>query len=597
MDLRIREKMNHIKNIVLWIILFISFWLNIFCHNPLFANDLKIEFTIPEKNIQLTESEKKWIKNNPKITIAGPRNFPPFHYYDQKGLLRGLSADYIVSILFSLGIEPLIEQNILWSDVLKKAQEGKIDLIPCIAKTQKRESYLLFSHPYLTFPIIIITRKDSAFIGGIEDLNSKTLAFVRNIYTIDYLKQSNIDFIPYYVNTPFESLEAVSFGKADATIQNLAAATYYIENYGLTNLKVTAPTPIKDYSLHMAVRHDLHPLNQIINKAIVAINPKQRSHIRNKWLSVRYEYGINMTEVVLWVSGIILFFGMSILIFYAWNRKLKIEISERKRAENKLLSANQELSEKNTTISQSIQYAEKIQSAMLPDIQLLKTKFDDVFVIFKPKDIVSGDFYWYHHIENKTILACADCTGHGVPGGLLSMLGISFLNQLVSNQMILAPSQLLEEMRNEIKTSLHQTGQRGEQKDGMDVSICLFDHHKNILEFAGANNGIFIIHDHELRELKPTRNPIGIYRREVPFKAKTIQLTKGDFIYCCTDGFFDQFGGMNRKQFKKSRLKQELLRLHSLTMDEQKKQLESILVDFMKGHDQIDDITLIGIKI
>jgi len=588
--------MSYNKNIVLWTIIFICFWLTIFCHNPLFANDLKIEFTIPEKNIQLTDSEKKWIKNNPKITIAGPRNFPPFHYYDKKGLLRGLSADYIISILFSLGIEPLIEKNIPWSDVLKKVQDGTIDLIPCIAKTQQRESYLLFSRAYLTFPMIIITRKDSSFIGGIEDLNSKTLAFVRSIFTIDYLKQSNIDFIPYYVNTPFESLEAVSFGKADATIQNLAAATYYIENYGLTNLKVTAPTPIKDYSLHMAVRNGLHPLNQIINKAIVAINPKQRSHIRNKWLSVRYEYGINMTEVVIWVSGIILFFGMCILIFIAWNRKLKIEISERKRAENNLVSANLELSEKNTTISQSIQYAEKIQSAMLPDIQLLKTKFDDVFVIFKPKDIVSGDFYWFQHIENKTILACADCTGHGVPGGLLSMLGISLLNQFVSNQMILSPSQLLEEMRNEIKTSLHQTGQRGEQKDGMDISICLIDHNKNILEFAGANNGIFIIHDHELRELKPTRNPIGIYRREVPFKAKTMQLTKGDFLYCYTDGFFDQFGGMNRKQFKKSRLKQELLRLHSLSMDEQKKQLESILVDFMKGHDQIDDITLIGIK-
>jgi len=589
--------MSCIKNIVLWSIILISFWLNYFCDNPLFANELNVEFTIPETKINLTETEKKWILNNPKITIAGPRNFPPFHYYDQKGLLKGLSADYIGSILFSLGIEPVIEKNIPWSEVLKKVQDRKVDLIPCIAKTQKRESYLIFSRPYLSFPMIIITRKDSSFVGSIEDLRSKILAFVRHISTIDYLKQNNIDFIPYYVNTPFESLEAVSFGKADATIQNLAAATYYIEKYGLTNLKVTAPTPIKDYSLHMAVRDELHQLNQIINKAIVAIDPEQLSYIRNKWLSVRFEYGINMTEVIIWISGLILFFGMSIIIFYAWNRKLKNEISERKRAENNLLSANQELSEKNTTINQSIHYAEKIQSAMLPDIQLLKMKFDDAFVLFKPKDIVSGDFYWYLHIKNKTVLACADCTGHGVPGGLLSMLGISFLNQLVGNQMILEPSQLLEEMRKEIKTSLRQTGKIGEQKDGMDIAICIIDHNTNVLNFAGANNGIFHIHNHEIRELKPTRNPIGIYRREVPFKAITIQLTKGDSLYCFTDGFFDQFGGINRKQFKKSRLKQELLRLHSLSMDEQNKQLEAILIDFMKGHDQIDDITLIGIKI
>jgi len=579
------------------VIIYIYFWCTICCHNPLFANELKIEFTIPEINTLLTDSEIKWIMNHPKIRIAGPRFFPPFHYYDQKGLLKGISADYIFSILSSLGIELLIDKNIPWTEVLKKAKDGRIDLIPCIAKTPKRESYLIFSRPYLSFPMIIITRNNSSFVGGIEDLRSKTLAFVRNIYAIDYLKQSNIDFIPYYVKTPFESLEAVSFGKADATIQNLAAATYYIEKFGLTNLKITAPTPIKDYSLHMAVRKDLHILNQIMNKTIVAISPEQRSRIRNKWLSVRYEYGINMTEVFIWISGIILFFGTSILLFYVWNRKLKNEISERKRAEKDLLSANLELSEKNTTIRQSIHYAEKIQRAMLPDIHTLKSKFEDAFVLFKPKDIVSGDFYWYLHIEDKTVFACADCTGHGVPGGLLSMLGISYLNELVGNQMLLEPSQLLEEMRNKIKISLRQTGKIGEQKDGMDISICMVDHKKNILEFAGANNGIFHVHDHKLCEVKPTRNPVGIYRREVPFKTEAIQLTKGDSLYCYTDGFVDQFGGENRKPFKKSRLKQELLRLHSLSMDKQKKQLESILVEFMMGHDQIDDITLVGLKI
>jgi serine phosphatase RsbU (regulator of sigma subunit) len=499
--------------------------------------------------------------------------------------------------LNSLGIEASFDKNIPWFEVLQKAQTGKIDLIPCIAKTKERESYLMFSRPYLSFPMIIIARKNSLFIGGIEDLRSKILAFVSNTYAIDYLKQNNIDFIPYYVNTPFESLEAVSYGKADATIQNLAAATFFIEKYGLTNLKITAPTPIKEYSLHMAVRKDLYQLNEIINKAIDAIDPEQLSNIRNKWLSVRYEYGINMTEVVMWISIIILVFGIGLFIFYAWNRKLKNEISERKRAEKKLLSANLELSEKNTTIRQSIHYAEKIQRAMLPGFKALRSRFKDAFVLFKPKDIVSGDFYWYLHIENKTVLACADCTGHGVPGGLLSMLGISYLNELVGNQLLLEPSQLLEEMRKKIKASLRQTGKIGEQKDGMDISICVVNHANNILEFAGAYNGIFYIHNHDILEMKPTRNPVGIYRREVPFKTQTIQLTPGDALYCYTDGFFDQFDGAHQKQFKKSRLKKELLRLHSLPMDDQKKQLESILSEFMVGHDQIDDITLIGLKI
>ena len=329
--------------IVLCITKLIVFCFYIYCHDKLLAKNFETEIQIPKNNIHLTDSEKKWIKNNPKVKIAGPIFFPPFHYYNKKGNPEGISADYINSILYSLGIEPLIDKNNSWSEVLEKAQNKKIDLIPCIAKTPKRESYLIFSRPYLSFPICIITRKNSSFIGGIKDLNSKTIAFVRNISTIDWLKKNNIDFTPYYVNTPLEGLKAVSFGKADAKIENLAAFSYFIEKYGLTNLKIAAPTPFKEYSLYMAVRKDLHILNQIINKTIIAIDPEQHTHIRNKWLSVRYEYGINITQVIILISIIILLSAISLILFYIWNRKLKKEISERERAEQALRESEKRL--------------------------------------------------------------------------------------------------------------------------------------------------------------------------------------------------------------------------------------------------------------
>lgn len=213
--------------------------------------------------------------------------------------------------------------------MLERARQGDIDLIPCIAKTAGREAYLDFSVPYLTFPLVIVTRDNSHFIGGIEDLHEKKLAVVPQTLTREWLFKNGIDFTPFYVQSPLQGLEAVSFSWADAAIENLAAATYLIHKNGLTNLKIAAPTPYDNYQLYMAVPKGHRELLTILNKALGAMSPQQKSDIRNQWLSVKYDYGVNPKDMYLYISLLLLFSVSTILTVMFRNRKLAKETRER----------------------------------------------------------------------------------------------------------------------------------------------------------------------------------------------------------------------------------------------------------------------------
>lgn len=297
-----------------------------------------------EKNatvgIPLTPAEKTWLDGHPTITIAGPRSFPPFHYYE-KGKLKGLSADYTIQAAAKLEIKLRIQADLAWSQVLERARQGDIDLITCIGKTAERETYLDFSEPYLNFPLVIVSRDNSPFIGGIEDLHGKTLAMVSQTLTQEWLSRDKIDFLPLYVQSPLEGLESVSFSRADAVIENLAAATYLIHHAGLANLKIAAPTPYDNYQLYMAVPKGRRELLAILNKALAAVPPRQKSDIRNQWLSVKYDYGVKPKDVVLYIFLVFLFSAGIILIVLFRNRRLAKETRERITTE-KALRENEE---------------------------------------------------------------------------------------------------------------------------------------------------------------------------------------------------------------------------------------------------------------
>lgn len=266
---------------------------------------------------------------------------------------------------------------------------------------------------------------------------------------------------------------------------------------------------------------------------------------------------------------------------------------------NSLLEGkNKEIEEKNKRITDSIHYAKRIQTAILPTSELLGELVSDHFVLYKPKDIVSGDFYWASKKNGKSILVAADCTGHGVPGAFMSMIGNTLLNKIINEHGVTKPSEILSIMRDEVIESLKQTGADHESKDGMDIVICVLDEKTMELEYAGANNPLFLVQNDEFKVIKGDKQPVGYFLgKNKPFTNHVIKLHKGDRFYIFTDGYQDQFGGEFDRKFMVKRFKKLLHEISETKMASQKEVLNNTIEEWMINTKQVDDILVIGIGI
>jgi len=255
-------------------------------------------------------------------------------------------------------------------------------------------------------------------------------------------------------------------------------------------------------------------------------------------------------------------------------------------------------------LTDSIHYAHHIQNAVLPNEQNIRENVPgDYFVLFKPKNIVSGDFFFVENRKNWTVVAVADCTGHGVPGALVSMLCISLLHQIVQKQEVMQANLILNELRKKVIESLQQKGAQVIQKDGMDISLLLINRETLECHWAGANNPLYMIssQNKELLEIVPDKRPIGIYPNMNEFTNHEIKTQAGDTLYLFTDGYADQFGGPNGKKFLYKQFKEILTENSHKTMLEQNDILESVIESWKTNHhlahEQVDDITVLGIKL
>jgi len=286
------------------------------------------------ESLHLNQEEQSWLQEHRTIRMSGPQALPPFQYLDSDGSFVGMASDYMEAIAELAGFQVEVVSGIPWTEILDKIEHREIDVLSCAASTPEREGYLLFTSPHITFPLIIVSKKDSPFISGIESLHGKRVAFVKNTITRQMLEGKHIDFVPHVVATPLDALREVSLGHADVTIENLAVATYLIERNGLVNLKIAAPTSLEKYALSIAVRKDWPEMASIINKGLAALPPEKKDAIKQRWImAMRYEHGISSWDVTKWggLIGAICLGG--ILLFYLWNRQLAKEIDERKRAE------------------------------------------------------------------------------------------------------------------------------------------------------------------------------------------------------------------------------------------------------------------------
>jgi len=256
------------------------------------------------------------------------------------------------------------------------------------------------------------------------------------------------------------------------------------------------------------------------------------------------------------------------------------------------------LAEKNQQLTESIHYAKNIQDAVFPQNKLFKTLAEDCFIIFRPRDVISGDFKWSGKLDNKLVIAAADCTGHGIPGALLSILGVTLLNEIVLKDCCTEANEVLNRLRERMIESLSQNPGEEGFGDGMDISLCVFDFDDNSLMYAGANSPLLLIRNFEMTEYKPDRMPVGIYETDkVPFSAQRIEFTKGDRFYLFTDGYRDQFGGSKSKKLKKKVFKDILLSTSGNRLSDQKGIVEHFFDDWKGANEQVDDVLLIGIEI
>ena len=330
-----------------------------------------------------------------------------------------------------------------------------------------------------------------------------------------------------------------------------------------------------------------------------------------------------------WYLTIVAFFIyllLAVLIVYTiialYTRRLK---NENIRLEGIIQERTAEITKQKEELTDSIEYASRIQRALLPPDEILDKHDLEHFILFRPRDIVSGDFYWIGTSEGKIFIVAADCTGHGVPGAFMSMLGISFLDEIIIKSGISETNEILDTLKQHVITSLRQTGKSMAEstKDGMDLAMISIDEKTKAIQYSGAYNPLYSVRKlndkekvilkkgeelvldrgdlhndtHILTQVRADQMPIGISEKNFVFSAKSIQDVKDSTLYLFTDGFVDQFGGPNGKKFMAKNFKKLLLEIQGMSMEKQRDKLNQILIDWMGDISQIDDVLIMGVKL
>lgn len=343
---------------------------------------------------------------------------------------------------------------------------------------------------------------------------------------------------------------------------------------------------------------------EIAIKESVLKNNQQKIELQNKQIdeqSIVLKTQKSILAVTVVIALIIGFLGF---ISFRNYRQKEVANARLAKQNDEIRSANREIElqkhiieERNKEVTDSILYAQKIQAALLPTLEDFRELLPDSFILFKPRDIVSGDFYWITEKNNEVIYVTADCTGHGVPGGFMTMLGTSMLNEIINEANIIQPSEILDKLREKIMSALKQKG-NSQSKDGMDMVLCSLNKKTRLLTYAAANNNLYLLRNGALTELKCDKQPIGIYGDLIkPFTQQSVQLQTGDIIYTYTDGYADQFGGPKGKKFKYRQLEELIISNSTKTMQAQCDALSRRYSEWQGLNEQIDDVCIIGVRI
>jgi serine phosphatase RsbU (regulator of sigma subunit) len=524
--------------------------------------------TQPEKSIDYAEKALKLNKKNiASQTIEG-------NLYNTLGSAYYMIGDYKKSVKNYEKELDIIEKSELDAIIMKA--NYNIATIYEILKNDKAEDYFLKS--------LVLAQKIKS-----DDVILKIYEQLAVIYSKKDYEKSVYYFIKYFDAKNVQTKQ-----------KNEILASQYDEiltqKKDINILEVNEKELIKDTTQKSLEIISLDELNRLQQTDI-----KQKGTIIRQGRIIIF-VSVSISILILFFLG--LFYRLFIrvkklnLILNQKNGEINKHMTEIKNKNKEITAKSEILTQQKKEITDSIVYASLIQKAILPSPEIISEHFVEHFILYRPCKIVSGDFYWFRQIKNLLFVVAADCTGHGVPGAFMSMLGISLLNDIVNRSNVNHPHETLNELRKRIKKSLHQTGQSGERQDGMDIAFCMIDLETNTVEYSGAYNPFYLVRNNELIEFKANRMPIGVYPKDdQDFVTTTINLQPNDKFYIFSDGYVSQFGGMNGKKFKTTQFREILIRHYDKSMTSQKELLEEALDGWQGEMDQVDDILVIGINI
>ena len=588
---------------------------------------LKIAQETDDKNAQAN------IMRN--ISIAyhyqGPQNFPSAIEYAKKSLqlfqelkkkggiamcyqeLGGLYCDNISEPTFDLKLA---------QSYFEKALDIQLELGNKVAAAQLQSglSYICNCNQDYAKAIDYI---EKACVVYEEEKDKPGIMYAHYNLADIYFRMGNKSLAISQINTCIEM--AAEYGNKDLLNNAYEQLSNYRSESG------DYKNALLDYKKSVALKFEMY--NEERMKAFADLEKKYESEKKQKEIELlnkdkelqKTEINRQTTQKYAFIGGFVFMLLLSVVIFKSYRDKKKANVllaEQKHQIEEKNEELNQQneeittqrdeieaqrdlvtlqrdhIEEQKQEITDSINYAKRIQQAVLPSGDYANQFMGEHFILFKPKDIVSGDFYWATRINEYLILTVADCTGHGVPGAFMSMLGVSFLNEIVRKKEIVKASDVLDHLRESIIEALQQKGQTGEQKDGMDISFCVLNTESNQLQFSGANNHLFVVTaQHELKIILADKQPVAIYENMKPFTNHEIQLYKGDSIYLASDGYQDQFGGPDKKKFLVKKLRELLMKIYGKSMAEQKEIFNQTFENWKGNNEQIDDVTIVGFKI
>lgn len=441
--------------------------------------------------------------------------------------------------------------------------------VPSIGRLQDLESYTLRSKDLI---------KEWAFVQRVEeDLHRKEMkAISDSSLTNSWMRLKE-------VKGNFNAEEQVSIDSLEKKIEEMLVQFKAVQDLLPTFDSYSNPIALMEAESYFIEGSGIPLVVEQAESILNRLRKKQTERMNAEIEQMNVQFS-RLTGVLVVVSLFVLFAGIAIAYFTTKLRKQKEESDIQKEQLNLLYR----------DLTDSINYAQRLQNTILPNMGAVRQIFNKSFVFYVPKAVVSGDFYWFKNVGGKKLFAAADCTGHGVPGAFMSLVGHNFLNHVT--KVFLDPAQILNNV-NRLGTEVLRNNNNG-VRDGMDIALCAIDEKELTLEYCGANIPLYVVRNNELIELAPTKRSIGTFgERGETFETQKFQLEKNDMVYACSDGYADQFGEANNKKFMRKRFKEILATISIQEIETQEKTLHETFNAWKGSVEQTDDLLVIGIRI